>query len=322
MHSGIKISNFVIMYNEKLEQLIDCALADGVITDMERKVLIRNAVKEGIDEDEFAMVLDARLHKMRQQGVGNVAPPLPGGAQVATATITPATRKNQKQGEVMKCPSCGSVTDGISHKCKSCGYEFRHVEAVSSARELFETILNTHSKEDKIRLISTYPVPNTKEDLMELLTMSVSNSYIGGNSLSDEESAWLKKTGQIYQKILIVCSSDNTSIVTATQLLATLIGQLPNKYKGFTNIPVNLRQYVVEAERLAKEEKSKRKKEAYRTVLLKTMPGLRFSILAFLSFLFLLIGISAEEGGPFIMLAIFAFIGLCFSYKSFSARLV
>lgn len=61
------------MYNEKIESLIAAALADGILTDKERQILIRRAVAEGIDADEFEMVLDARLIELQKR----LAPPPP-----------------------------------------------------------------------------------------------------------------------------------------------------------------------------------------------------------------------------------------------------
>ncbi|MDR1631664.1 MAG: hypothetical protein LBR97_02095, partial [Dysgonamonadaceae bacterium] len=55
------------MYSEKLEELINHALADGVLTEKEKQILFKNAEAEGIDLDEFEMVLDARLYE-KQQG--------------------------------------------------------------------------------------------------------------------------------------------------------------------------------------------------------------------------------------------------------------
>lgn len=54
------------MYNEKLEELIDAALADGVLTEKEKQVLFKKAQEMGIDLDEFEMVLDSRLVKIKK----------------------------------------------------------------------------------------------------------------------------------------------------------------------------------------------------------------------------------------------------------------
>jgi uncharacterized protein (DUF697 family) len=53
------------MYSEKLEKLIEHALADGVLTEKEKQILLKNAEAEGIDLDEFEMVLDALLYKQQ-----------------------------------------------------------------------------------------------------------------------------------------------------------------------------------------------------------------------------------------------------------------
>jgi tetratricopeptide (TPR) repeat protein len=49
------------MYSEKLEQLIAAALADGVLTEKEKQILFKRAQAEGVDLDEFEMVLSARV---------------------------------------------------------------------------------------------------------------------------------------------------------------------------------------------------------------------------------------------------------------------
>lgn len=62
------------MYSEKLEELIRAALADGVLTDKEKKILFKRAQEEGIDLDEFEMVLSARvieLDKAKQSSIAN-----------------------------------------------------------------------------------------------------------------------------------------------------------------------------------------------------------------------------------------------------------
>ncbi len=55
------------MYNEQLEKLIAAALADGVLTDKERAILLKRAKSFGIDEDEFEMVLESRLSQWKKE---------------------------------------------------------------------------------------------------------------------------------------------------------------------------------------------------------------------------------------------------------------
>ena len=49
--SIIKKSRF--MYNEKLEELIDAALADGVLTEKEKQVLFKKAQESGCYRSNF-----------------------------------------------------------------------------------------------------------------------------------------------------------------------------------------------------------------------------------------------------------------------------
>ncbi len=46
------------MLTPELEQLIQYALADGVLTDKERAVLMKKAEAAGVDLDEFEMILE------------------------------------------------------------------------------------------------------------------------------------------------------------------------------------------------------------------------------------------------------------------------
>lgn len=54
-------------FSTKLNSLIESAVADGEISDLERQVLVRNAQAEGVAMDEFVMVLEARLYERRQE---------------------------------------------------------------------------------------------------------------------------------------------------------------------------------------------------------------------------------------------------------------
>ena len=80
------------MYNEQIESLISAALADGMLTEKEKQVLFKKAQSQGIDLDEFEMVLDARLVELEK-------------AEKAKAAA--AAPKSNKLGDVKKCPNCG-----------------------------------------------------------------------------------------------------------------------------------------------------------------------------------------------------------------------
>ena len=111
------------MLTPELEQLINYALEDGVLTDKERSVLMRKAQEAGADLDEFEMILDAKLHEV----------------QKAAAAVAPKSNSN-KHGEVRKCPACGAMVSAFSTRCSECGFEFNNVEANKSANTLFEKL--------------------------------------------------------------------------------------------------------------------------------------------------------------------------------------
>lgn len=302
------------MYNEELEQLILAALADGEVTDTEKKVLFKKAESMGIDLYEFQMVLDARIFEIKKKKE----------EEKAKATPQPQASSN-KYGVVQKCPSCGAPISGFQARCPECGYEFKGIESVKSANQLFEMlqqlemkkskelaefehvkterlnelsarhnsgsgVLNAavdifgsgsrkerqdEEREDLIRelnkeadriekkimdekanVIKNFPVPNTKEDLLELLSMASSNAYDNDGVIGKEEEVWVQKTDQIYQKIILISGNDKALLGQATNVVVSLMKRLPRAYKNFTKIPAEL-QDKIRAELQAEKEKKK-----------------------------------------------------------------
>ena len=107
------------MLTPELEQLIQYALEDGVLTDKERAVLMKKAEAAGADLDEFEMILEAKLHEAKR---------------AAAAT---APKPTGKHGNVRKCPHCGAPVSGFQSSCSECGHDFSNIEAVKSANVLF-----------------------------------------------------------------------------------------------------------------------------------------------------------------------------------------
>ena len=176
------------MYSDKIEQLIKAALADGVLTDKEKQILFKRAQEEGIDLDEFEMVLDSRLYEHNSPNKNQ--------------SITSELPKSNKLGELKKCPACGAIVQSFSAQCSECGFEFRTNETTQSIERLFELlnaveakskdlggvfgsfkqvigagIMNSYGGGDKvtrqkIEIIRTFPLPTTKNDILEFLTLA------------------------------------------------------------------------------------------------------------------------------------------------------
>ena len=177
--------------NAELEKLIDLALADGQLTEKEKQILTRKAKEFGVDEDEFEMVLEGKLH-LAQKAMNQSIPPVPVQTQ---QTPVPSN----KEGSLKKCPSCGAPTQAFATKCPECGHEFRGIQTSGSVQKLFETLneLEGQRQSDSIggmvgefigkgfgigggnkmdqkkkEAISSFPVPNTKEDILEFLSLA------------------------------------------------------------------------------------------------------------------------------------------------------
>ena len=187
------------MYNEQLENLIELALADGELTEKEKQVLFKKAQEFGIDLDEFEMVLDAEFYK-KKQALQREKP--------ATISVPPAAPKSNKYGDVRKCPACGAIVSSFVAKCPDCNYEFTNIEANLSFTKLMNMLeeVETQRKEDSVLgnfaksilgkqiglsldainnrkklIIKNYPIPTTKEDILEFLSMAIPNAKKQGN---------------------------------------------------------------------------------------------------------------------------------------------
>ncbi|MBQ8223465.1 MAG: hypothetical protein IJZ87_09040 [Bacteroidales bacterium] len=143
------------MYDERIEQLINAALADGVLTEKEKQILFKRAQEQGIDLDEFEMVLDARLVELQKAEKEKAEKSAP---------------KSDKYGSVRKCPACSAIVGAFKGSCPECGYEFSNVDANLSSKKLYDALAKEMSSQKKKEIIETFPLPNTKADLLEFLT--------------------------------------------------------------------------------------------------------------------------------------------------------
>ncbi|MBD5330984.1 MAG: zinc ribbon domain-containing protein [Bacteroides sp.] len=140
------------MYDQSLEQLIDAVIADGVITDQERRVVLKKAASLGIDQDEIEVYLEGRLDALKKSYMP----------------------KSGKHGVVKTCPNCGATVESGAAKCKECGFAFTGIEANSSAKLLDERLRAIRGTEDednekRANIISSFPIPTTREDLIEFM---------------------------------------------------------------------------------------------------------------------------------------------------------
>ena len=145
-------------------------------------------------------------------------------------TGTYIQRQQEYAGKVFKCPKCGETLKSFESVCPICGYELRGAKASSIVREFSEQldairaekvyyseiasksfrrnqneIFLAHMKhtERVAAFIQSFPIPNTKEDIIEFMILAASNinSSWAKNSLERAQNdAWISKFEQAYQK--------------------------------------------------------------------------------------------------------------------------
>lgn len=176
----------------------------------------------------------------------NCGQPLTDGAKFCSNCGTPVEDDTPRQqvfeGELRKCPHCGAPLKSFEAVCSVCGYELRGVKASKTTQQLAEEIAqlertrpkqkekpkkekkkfssNNEDEPDEIdksiaNLIQTFPIPNSKEDVIEFIVLAMSNAdtevldslaknganWAARNIISE---AWISKLEQAYQKAKIL----------------------------------------------------------------------------------------------------------------------
>lgn len=166
------------------------------------------------------------------------------GADVGTVSTTHTNQRTTVyDGEIHKCPNCGEILSSFISVCPTCGHELRGTKASNSACELAMRLQEIESRrtskrntifgrgfaskqpddidEQKINLIKSFAIPNTKEDILEFAVLAASNvdrnaydesyGYLSQRMNArrrDVSNAWMSKLEQAYQKARIVLAGD------------------------------------------------------------------------------------------------------------------
>lgn len=150
-------------------------------------------------------------------------------------------RKIVYEGKIHKCPNCGANLKSFESECSFCGYELRDLNASSSlnkfsigleeitskplpefkqktsflklvigkdfesddAKKEFESRVEEARKKEIANYISKYPIPNSKEDLMEFMILATNSIDIKASINDIVKKAWISKMNQIMQKAKI-----------------------------------------------------------------------------------------------------------------------
>ena len=222
--------------NPEIENLINMALADGDVSEKERAIILRKAESVGEDKDEIEMILDGKIALMKKEQAKQIAQPV--------QQVPSTENKSNKEGDLKKCPSCGSPTQTFATKCSGCGHEFRNIQVSNSAQKLFELLnelegtrkngpslagnifgqafgMKDKVESQKKELISNFPVPNTKEDILELLSLALPKAkkmgLFGGDQFTrkahnEMAAIWEGKCHQIILKARFSMREDKKTL--------------------------------------------------------------------------------------------------------------
>ena len=174
------------MFSKELENIIQATLEDGILEDYEKVALQKRAQAEGVDLTELEIYINSILQKRKRELVN----------QKKAEYEALEKQKTQVFGKV--CPACGKQVSSLALNCE-CGYEFKKDHHVSAVQVFSEKISKIQSRplkgepntvtwdEDKklreqevLDAITMFPVPNTKEDIMEFLALAAPNSKFKG----------------------------------------------------------------------------------------------------------------------------------------------
>jgi hypothetical protein len=255
------------MYNEQIDKLIEMALMDGELTEKEKQILFKKAESLGLDLDEFEMVLDAKLFEKKQASKSNntTASAAPVSDKLGDVKKCPGCGAITESFST-KCSDCGTEFRNINVSQNITKF-FDKLNELEAGREesLFGsqkisgnigcgTIIKwvflypilipynivifviNKSKPPKwsttdIRkeeMIMNFPVPNSKEEIIEFLTLSTSKiqdvAFINrfneeGKYISKWNSIWRKKAEQIFTKAKLSMSNDKATIQVIENML-------------------------------------------------------------------------------------------------------
>ena len=251
------------MYNEQIENLINLALADGELSEKEKQILFKKAEAAGIDLDEFEMVLDAKLFEKQKSDKPVTAAPK--SDKLGDIRKCPACG-SIVQSFTTKCSDCGTefrnieasqnITkffeklDELESNRKENLYDNQKQDSGTSVGTLIKwwffwwiliplkliTFVLNKSKPSKWsttdsrkeEMIMNFPVPNSREEIIEFITLSVSKiQNISVTKRFDDEgkyiakwnSIWKKKAEQVFTKAKLSMTDDKATIQSIEQML-------------------------------------------------------------------------------------------------------
>lgn len=208
------------MFSKEMEALIQATLEDGKLEDNEKAALIKRAQNEGVDIDELEIYINSLLQKRQREldkekdareekheqakkeafgrvcpNCGKQVPPLTlkcecgyeftKGSHVSSIQLFFEKINNIQLSEA-EIDSCSDV---VEEKRGSSYYPVKDANG-NIVKKVDEDKVRELKKKKETDIISSFPVPNTKEDIIEFLSLAAPNSKTKGG-------LWGTMTGRI-----------------------------------------------------------------------------------------------------------------------------
>jgi len=152
----------------------------------------------------------------------------------------------QKKGSINKCPSCGAALGAFVSSCESCGHEFTDVAANRSIttlvsrleeieRDADEKGLSGKSRQQAVlerraRLIRDFPIPNSREDLQQLLYFiqpKIADSVKPDPNMED----WRVKFTEVMNRAKYAYKNEASTLAEFERIERSLNASLSSKVK-------------------------------------------------------------------------------------------
>lgn len=247
------------MFSKELENLIQATLEDGVLEDNEKAALVKRAEREGVDLAELEIYINSLLQKRARE------------LENEKNAVRKQAEKEKKEAFGRKCPNCGAQVPPLTLKCE-CGYEFTSQKQVSSAQILSDKIneitRSTKDEEERNKLITDtinlFPVPNTREDIIEFLALSWPNAKKKGG-------IWGSKSGRLVVIIptIILLIAAITIVAKDDSIDYGLLFCILLMYGAFLYIPISIYLLNVDKSLLNHNKLASVWRTKYEQVLLK-----------------------------------------------------
>lgn len=228
----------------ELENLIEMALADGEVTEKERAIILRKAEALGEDSDEVEMILDGKIALMLKEQNASQQQSKPKSNKEGTTKKCPSCGAPVESFNT-KCQDCGhefrdteaAVTaqtisqefSKIDKECRDEYFERGNDVMVTEATwltkanrmvkpsALIEGEIGATVAERKTNFLSSFPIPNTKEDILEILALGIPEAKLelGLERFGHKgvmKKTWLAKCEQIIIKARFAMKEDKKTL--------------------------------------------------------------------------------------------------------------